>query len=69
MATLALTIDGMHCGVCVRRVTQTLNAVPDTHAEAVEIGAARVTSEAPPEALVKALAGAGYPTQVSPVQP
>ena len=69
MATLALQIENMHCGACVRRVTQTLNALPGTHADAVEIGAARVTSEASPEALVGALAKAGFPAQFTPAQP
>ena len=69
MATLALQIEKMHCGACVRRVTQTLNAIPETHADAVEIGSARVTSKAPPETLLQALTAAGFPAQVSPAQP
>jgi cation transport ATPase len=35
----------MHCGSCVRRVTQTLNAQPGTHAEEVRVGAARITGD------------------------
>ena len=69
MATLALQIEKMHCGACVRCVTQTLNAIPRTHADAVEIGTATVTSEAAASTLVQALATAGFPAQVSPAQP
>ena len=65
----ALQIEKMHCGACVRRVTQTLNALPGTHADAVEIGSARVTSEAPADTLLQALEAAGFPAQVRPAQP
>lgn len=65
MATIALQIEGMHCGACVRRVTQTLNALPATHAEAVAIGSARVSSEAPVGDLLQALAAAGFPAQAT----
>jgi copper chaperone CopZ len=60
MATINLRIDGMHCGSCVRRVTQTVNAVPETSANEVVVGAARVTTEASPEAVIAALATAGF---------
>ena len=60
MATLQLRIDGMHCGSCVRRVTQTVNAVPQTTADEVVVGAARVTTEATPETIVAALGAAGF---------
>lgn len=69
MPILALQIEKMHCGACVRRVTQTLNGIPETHADAVEIGSARVTSEATADTLVQALMAAGFPAQVSPAQP
>jgi copper chaperone CopZ len=64
MATLNLRIDGMHCGSCVRRVTQTLNAVPGATAEEVVVGAARVQTDAAPEALLSALATAGFRAHV-----
>ena len=64
MATVALQIDKMHCGACVRRVTQTLNALPFTHAEEVAIGSARVTSAAPADEMVLALKAAGFPARV-----
>jgi len=64
MATLNLTIENMHCGACVRRVTQTLNALPGTHAEEVRVGAARVSTEAEPAQIEESLRAAGYPAHV-----
>lgn len=69
MATLDFQIEKMHCGACVRRVTQTLNAFPETHAESVAIGAARVSSDAAPDQLLQALAEAGFPARVTSTQP
>lgn len=65
MATLNLTIENMHCGACVRRVTQTLNALPDTHAEEVQIGAARIQTGAQPSQVQEALRAAGYPAHIT----
>lgn len=64
MATLNLTIENMHCGACVRRVLQTLNALPGTHAEEVTIGAARVRTEAEPAQIADSLRAAGYPAHI-----
>ena len=64
MATINLRIDGMHCGSCVRRVTQTVNSVPQTTADEVVVGAARVTTESTPDALIAALATAGFRAHV-----
>ncbi|MGA8939447.1 MAG: heavy metal-associated domain-containing protein [Acidobacteriaceae bacterium] len=66
MATLNLRIDNMHCGSCIRHVTQTLNALPDTHAEEVRVGGARVSTSATPEQIQQALTSAGYPAFVEP---
>jgi copper chaperone len=60
VSEITLTIEGMHCGACVRRVTQALHRVPGTIVEEVRIGAARVQSE-DPAPLIAALARAGYP--------
>jgi copper chaperone CopZ len=65
MATLNLTIENMHCGACVRSVTQTLNALPATHAEEVRVGAARVSTEASPAQIEESLRAAGYPAHVT----
>ncbi len=59
-----LKIENMHCGACVRRVTMALKKIPGTAVEEVQIGAARVKTEAAPEVVVAALAKAGYPAQV-----
>jgi copper chaperone CopZ len=63
MAEFTLQIDGMHCGSCVRRVTQALAAVEGVVVNEVRIGAARLTSSqnpAPVDLAVAALAKAGF---------
>jgi copper chaperone len=63
MAEFILRIDGMHCGSCMRRVTQALNTTGGVEVEEVRIGAARLqsTDDNPPvEAAIAALAKAGY---------
>ena len=63
MAEFTLHIDGMHCGSCVRRVTQALSSTEGVQVEEVRIGVARLksSSENPPvDAAVTALAKAGY---------
>ncbi len=64
MATITLRIDNMHSGSCIRRVTQTLNALPGTHADEVRVGSARIQTSAPPDAIQQSMAAAGYPTLV-----
>lgn len=64
MREFTLRIENMHCGSCVRRVTQALAATDGLEVEEVRIGAARVRAmqDPPPIALaVAALANAGYP--------
>lgn len=63
MAEFTLHIDGMHCGSCVRRVTQALSSTEGVQVEEVRIGAARLKSpgDNPPiDAAIAALAKAGY---------
>ena len=63
MAEFTLRIDGMHCGSCVKRVTQALTAVNGVVVNEVRIGAARLTSSqnpAPVDLAVAALAKAGF---------
>jgi copper chaperone CopZ len=53
----------MHCGACVKRVTQALNAVEGIVVNEVRVGAARLTSSqnpAPIDLALAALAKAGY---------
>lgn len=63
MAEFTLRIDGMHCGSCVRRVSQALSSAEGLTVKEVRIGAARLDSNEPAEAVeqaVAALARAGY---------
>lgn len=63
MAEFVLNIEGMHCGSCIRRVTQALSSTRGIQVEEVRIGAARVKSaeENPPvDAAIAALAKAGF---------
>ncbi len=55
--TLTLTIDGMHCGACVRRVTQALAGVPGVAVQQVDIGTASVTFD-PQQSTSAAIAAA-----------
>jgi len=67
MQDLVLRIDNMHCGACVRRVTQTLNSIAGVHVDAVQVGAARVHLTDPgvdPSVLVAAVSKAGYPAHL-----
>lgn len=68
MPVLELQIEKMHCGACVRRVTQTLNGLPGTHAESVQVGAAKVTSDSDPDRILSALDAAGYPARLAGTQ-
>jgi copper chaperone len=64
MATLNFVIENMYCSSCVRTVTQTINALPGTHAEEVRVGAARVRTEAGPAQIEEALRAVGYPAHI-----
>jgi copper chaperone len=61
MPAITLRIDGMHCGSCVRRVSQALAATPGVTVDEVRVGAARLTSdEGSIDLAIRALAKAGY---------
>jgi copper chaperone CopZ len=63
MAEFTLRIDGMHCGSCVRRVSQALAATPGMTVNEVRVGAARLTAPeepAPVDLAIAALAKAGF---------
>jgi copper chaperone CopZ len=63
MAEFTLKIDGMHCGSCVRRVSQALRATPGIVVNEVTVGTAKLgSSEQPPpvDAAIAALIKAGY---------
>jgi copper chaperone len=63
MSEFKLHIDGMHCGSCVKRVTQALTATEGVEVQEVNIGSARLNSKsepAPVDAAIAALAKAGF---------
>jgi copper chaperone len=41
--TLRLSIEGMHCGGCIRRVTSALESVKGVKVGSVEVGSAQLT--------------------------
>lgn len=56
-----LTIDGMHCDACVRRVTHTLGGVPGIRVKSVEVGRAEVLAQPHCESRIReALATEGF---------
>ena len=55
--TLDLSIEGMHCGGCVRRVTDALGKIDGVEVSSVEVGSARMTFD-PERATVEKIAGA-----------
>jgi copper chaperone len=67
MAEIILRIDGMHCGSCVRRVSQALASTEGITVNEVRVGAARLTPTAEParvEQAIAALAKAGFPAHL-----
>jgi copper chaperone len=69
MLEFTLHIDGMHCGACVRRVSQALSATEGVEVKEVRLGAARLESaqDPPPvDRAIAALAAAGYKAQPDP---
>jgi len=65
MREISLRIEGMHCGACIRRVTQALQAVPASVVEEVRLGAARlrIPDCADPNSLIAGLGRAGFAAQ------
>ena len=69
MPEFTLQIDGMHCGSCVRRVTEALKSVEGAVVNEVRVGAAKLTfnqDPAPADLAVAALAKAGFPAHLEP---
>src|ERR1700750_3202319 len=54
---LVLSIDGMHCGACVRRVTDALAKIEGVQVRSVEVGLANVVFD-PEYITVEKIAGA-----------
>lgn len=68
MAEFTVRIDGMHCGACIRRVSQAL-ASEGLQVKEVRLGAARVESDQDPPPIDHALAviqKAGYSAHFDP---
>ena len=59
MAEYTLRIEGMHCGSCVRRVSQALASTAGIEVKEVRVGAARFTSTLEPAPVDLALAAVG----------
>lgn len=69
MSEFTLRIDGMHCGSCVRRVSQALSQTPGLTVKEVRVGAARIEGEGQPARLdeaIAALARAGFKAHPDP---
>jgi Cu+-exporting ATPase len=69
LAEFTLRIDRMHCGSCVRRVSQALAGTPGLEVKEVNIGAARLTAKSGPAAVelaIAAVAKAGYAAHLEP---
>jgi copper chaperone CopZ len=67
MAEFTLRIDNMHCGACIRRVSQALLSADGVTVKEVRLGAARLDSSrepAPVDLAVAVLAKAGYPARL-----
>jgi copper chaperone len=66
--TLNLSIEGMHCGACVRRVTNALQTVPGVQINSVEVGSAKLSfnpDDTTPEEITAAVNGIGFPAKVA----
>jgi copper chaperone len=60
---LNLSIEGMHCAACVRRVTNALTGLEGVHVESVEVGSAKVAfdkARVSPDQVVAAVDGIGF---------
>jgi copper chaperone len=66
MMTTEIKVTGMSCQHCVSAVTRALGSVPGATGVQVDLatGLARVEGEADAEALIRALADAGYGAQI-----
>jgi copper chaperone len=67
MPEFTLRVENMHCGSCVRRVSQALASTTGLEVKEVRVGAARFTSTnglPSVELALTALAKAGYPAHL-----
>jgi copper chaperone CopZ len=69
MSEFSLRIEGMHCGSCVRRVSQALSQTTGVTVKEVRVGAARLESAqlpTPVNEAIAALARAGFTAHPDP---
>lgn len=62
-----LSIEGMHCDVCTRRVMNVLNGVEGVRVESVEVGSANVVFDAAtiaPEQIAAAVDRIGFTAHI-----
>ena len=65
--SLSLSIEGMHCGACVGRVTNALGAVEGVKVSSVKVGSAVVafdSAKASAEEIVAAVARIGFAAHI-----
>ncbi|MEN0631403.1 copper-exporting P-type ATPase CopA [Klebsiella aerogenes] len=63
--TIDLTLDGLSCGHCVKRVKESLEQRPDVEQTDVTVTEAHVTGSASAEALIETIKQAGYGAELS----
>ncbi|MFY2738057.1 copper-exporting P-type ATPase CopA [Pseudocitrobacter faecalis] len=63
--TIDLTLDGLSCGHCVKRVKESLEKRPDVEQADVTLTEAHVTGSASAEALIETIIEAGYGAELS----
>jgi copper chaperone len=64
---IKLSIEGMHCEACIRRVTNALNSVEGVRVDSVEVGSANVTftpETVEPEKIAAAVSGIGFTARI-----
>jgi copper chaperone CopZ len=63
---MKLSIEGMHCDACVRRVRKALESVEGIHVEDVKVGSAVVTGTSENQnSAIEAIRKAGYKAQAA----
>src|SRR5690606_24384474 len=63
--TINLTLDGLSCGHCVKRVKESLEQRPDVENAEVTIESAVITGSASVDALIDTVKQAGYGAELS----
>lgn len=65
--TLNLSVAGMHCGSCVRRVSTALEAIPGVQVQSVEVGSAHVafdSDKATPQEIAASINRIGFQASI-----